>query len=105
LQDDKSPSKQASKQKQRVLLLFQARSSQIRHENRNSNRADWKKKSKQAVSLKLSKPKKKSEKNQEKKGEKKSTRIWRKMQQRGGVSKAMEIEAEKENHEGARECR
>ncbi len=66
---------------------------------------DTKKQSKQAVSLKLSKPKKKSEKNQEKKGEKKSTRIWRKMQQRGGVSKAMEIEAEKENHEGARECR
>jgi hypothetical protein len=43
LQDDKSPSKQASKQKQRVQLLFQGRSSQIRHENRNSNRADRKK--------------------------------------------------------------
>jgi hypothetical protein len=41
LQDDKSPSKQASKQKQRALLLFQGRSSQIRHENRN--RADRKK--------------------------------------------------------------
>jgi len=43
LQDDKSPSKKASKQKQRVLLLFQGRSSQIRHENRNSDRADRKK--------------------------------------------------------------
>ncbi len=36
-------STQASKQKQRVLLLLQGRSSQIRHENRNSNRADRKK--------------------------------------------------------------
>jgi hypothetical protein len=63
LQDDKSPSKQASKQKQRVQLLFQGRSSQIRHENREDEKEeeeeeeeemakmDRKKQSKQPVSL------------------------------------------------------